>query len=69
MTAHIDILRLPQQALMFPPAEWNDGFVIAYEPDPKLGTVAAKFRLGGNELYLLCRGAACAAQPAEGLRK
>jgi 4-amino-4-deoxy-L-arabinose transferase-like glycosyltransferase len=69
VTAHLDILRLPQPALMFPPAEWSDGFVIAYEPDPKLGTVAVKFRLGGNELYLLCRGAACAAQPAEGLRK
>lgn len=68
VTAHIDVMRLPQPALMFPPAEWRDGFVIAYEPDPQLGEVAGKYRLGGNDLYLLCRGAACA-QPADGLRK
>lgn len=69
VTAHLDVMRLPQPALMFPPADWNDGFVIAYEPDPKLGAVTATYRLAGNELYLLCRGAACVAQPAEGLRK
>ena len=60
VTAHIDGARLPQPALTFPPAEWRDGFVIAYQPDPKLGEIAAQYRLGGNDLYLLCRGAACA---------
>jgi 4-amino-4-deoxy-L-arabinose transferase-like glycosyltransferase len=69
VAAYIDTARLPQAPLAFPPAQWSDGFVIAYEPNPELGTLAEKFRLGGNELYLLCRGAACAAQPAEGLRK
>jgi hypothetical protein len=57
------------QPLGFPPAEWQDGFALAYEPDEKIGRIAAQYRLGGNELYLLCRGAACAAQPADGLRK
>ena len=69
VTAHIDVMRLPQPALVFPPVEWQDGFVIAYEADAQLGDIAEKYRLGGNELYLLCRGAACKAQPEEGLRK
>ncbi len=66
VAAHIDVARLPQPPLTFPPAQWTDGFVIAYQPDPQLGEVAAQYRLGGNDLYLLCRGAACAAQPAAG---
>lgn len=66
VAAYIDTARLPQPPLTFPPAQWADGFVIAYEPDAKLGRVVAQYRLGGNELYLLCRGAACAARPADG---
>ena len=70
VVAHIDVMRLPLPALTWIPAEWQDGFVIAYQPDPQLGNIAAQYRLGGNDLYLLCRGAACAAaQPADGLRK
>ena len=67
VAAHINIARLPQPPLTFPPTQWVDGFVMAYEPDPKLGEVAAQYRLGGNVFYLLCRGAACAAQPGAGL--
>jgi 4-amino-4-deoxy-L-arabinose transferase-like glycosyltransferase len=63
VAAYIDVARLPQPPLTFPPAQWTDGFVMAYQPDPQLGQVAAQYRLGGNELYLLCRGAACTAQP------
>jgi len=69
VAAHINVARLPQPPLTFPPAQWANGFVIAYEPDPKLGEVAAQYRLGGNTLYLLCRGAACAAQPGTSLVK
>jgi len=69
VTAYIDTARLPKQPLAFPPADWRDGFVVAYEPDEKVGQVAERYRLAGNDLYLLCRGAACKAQPAEGLRK
>jgi hypothetical protein len=69
VAAYIDTARLPLPPLVIPPAQWSAGFVIAYEPDPQLGDIAEKYRLGGNELYLLCRGAACTAQPAEGLRK
>ncbi len=59
VTAHIDVARLPQPPLVSPPAEWSNGFVIAYAPNPQLGAVAAQYRLGGNDLYLLCRGTAC----------
>jgi 4-amino-4-deoxy-L-arabinose transferase-like glycosyltransferase len=59
VAAHIDILRLPQPPLTFPPAQWDSGFVIVYEPDARLGRVAQRYRLGGDDLYLLCRGAAC----------
>lgn len=59
VTAHIDVARLPRPALTFPPADWREGFVIAYEPDARLGSVAAEYRLGSNTLYLLCRGVAC----------
>jgi len=68
VAAHIDVARLPRPPLTFPPAEWLDGYVIAYEPDPRLGELKAQYRMGGNELYLLCRGTACAGQ-ADGLRK
>ncbi len=56
---HIDLARLRQPPLAFPPAKWESGFVMAYTPDPKLGRLVEKYRLGGNDLYLLCRGAAC----------
>ena len=59
VTAHIDVLRLPRPPLTFPPPTWDSGFVIDYSPDAKLGSVAEHYRLGGNDLYLLCRGAAC----------
>ncbi len=62
VTAQLDITRLPQPALTFPPAEWDEGFVIAYAPDLKLGVVAEQYRLGGNDIYLLCRGKACASR-------
>ena len=63
VTAHLDVLRLPAPPLTFPPAQWESGFVLAYAPDAELGRVAAEYRLGGNTLYLLCRGAACARNP------
>ncbi len=69
VVASIDVMRLPLPALTWTPAEWSDGFVIAYEADPQLGQVAVQYRLGGNTLFLLCRGTACADQPPAGLRK
>ncbi|MBI2297088.1 MAG: glycosyltransferase family 39 protein [Betaproteobacteria bacterium] len=61
VVAHLDIWRLPAPPLVFPPAQWDSGFVIAYTPDPKTGPIVRTYRLGGSDLYLLCRGAACSA--------
>ena len=57
--AYLDLQRLPQPPITFPPAQWNSGFVITYQPDPALGQIAEQYRLGGDDLYLICRGASC----------
>jgi 4-amino-4-deoxy-L-arabinose transferase-like glycosyltransferase len=63
VTAYMNIQRLPQRALTFAPAQWDDGFAISNAPDAALGKTAAKYPLGGDTLYLLCRGTACAVPP------
>lgn len=63
VSANISVLRLPAAPLTFPPAQWESGFVISYRPNPQWGRVVAEYRLGGNNLYLLCRGAACEGAP------
>ena len=59
VAANLDILRLPAPPVAWPPPQWDTGFVISYTPDPGLGRLVERFRLGGSDLYLLCRGAAC----------
>ena len=60
VTAHLDALRLPAPALTFPPEEWASGFVLAYEPGAAPDRLVETYRFGGNAIYLLCRGEACA---------
>jgi 4-amino-4-deoxy-L-arabinose transferase-like glycosyltransferase len=59
VAAYINLRRLPDESLRIPPREWDNGFVIAYEAEPQLGRISERFRLAGNDLYLLCRGMAC----------
>ncbi len=61
VTAHLDTMRYPEPYLRWPPPQWDSGFVLSYTPNAELGQVKASYRLGGSMLYLLCRGAACAA--------
>ena len=61
VTAYMNIQRLPLRALAFAPARWDNGFAISNLPDAPLGTITAQYPLGGDTLYLYCRGAACAA--------
>jgi 4-amino-4-deoxy-L-arabinose transferase-like glycosyltransferase len=61
VTAYMNILRLPQPALTFAPAHWDNGYVVSNVADETLGRITAQYPLGGNVLYLHCRGAACAA--------
>lgn len=63
VAAYVNTLRHPLPPLQWPPTQWthneNPGFVIAYKPDPALGQISHQYQLGGNQLYLLCRGSAC----------
>ena len=65
MVGYIDAWRYPATA----PVRWadgsvRDGFVIVEPEDVTLGPVAARYRLGGSDLYLVCLGAACTRAPA-----
>jgi 4-amino-4-deoxy-L-arabinose transferase-like glycosyltransferase len=60
VTAYLDQRRFPATAIPWPPAQWQSGYVLALGPDATLGGVYKKYQLGGDELYLLCRGEACA---------
>ncbi|MET0682592.1 MAG: phospholipid carrier-dependent glycosyltransferase [Casimicrobiaceae bacterium] len=59
IAAYLDARRFPQQPLQWPPREWPSGFVLSPTEIPELGSVLRKFRLGRNDVYLLCRGVAC----------
>ena len=61
VTAHLDTLRFPDEYLRWPPKQWTNGFVLSYGANAELGQTKATYPLGGNTLYLLCRGAACSA--------
>jgi hypothetical protein len=61
VAAYIDAFTHPTFPIQIPPAEWESGFVLAYEEDPRLGRTFKHYKLAANNLYLLCRGAACAA--------
>ncbi|MBI4807446.1 MAG: hypothetical protein HY799_00635 [Nitrosomonadales bacterium] len=62
VTAYLNQRRLPASALQWPAADWSNGFLVARSADDALGSVYKRYQLGGDELYLLCRGAACTRQ-------
>lgn len=61
VAGHIDAYIYPAPALKRPPAHWDSGFILEYEEDPRIGQTVKRYTLAANNLYLLCRGAACAA--------
>ena len=63
VAGYIDAWRYPVPPLQWAPQQWQSGFVIAEEPDAGVGEVSSRFKLGGDELFLLCRGAACQSRP------
>ena len=60
VAGYIDARWRQEDPIQWPPEAWSTGFVIAEEADPAIGDISARFKLGGDELFLLCRGAACA---------
>ncbi len=59
VAAYINQQRYPQQALQYPPEKLATGFIIARTHDSTLEKIAKEYKLGGDQLYLLCRGTAC----------
>jgi hypothetical protein len=59
VTAYLNQHRLPASALQWPPAQWSSGYVISRNADAAVGTVFKHYHLGGDDLYLLCRGEVC----------
>jgi len=59
VVTHIDILQLPVPPLEWPPASWDDAMLLTEVPEAEKDHVVTKYRLGGDDLYLVCRGAAC----------
>lgn len=71
VVAYIDALQHPKPAISIAPATWDSGFVIALTPTDGEGNMTSfnsparpqdifkRYQLGGDVLYLLCRGSAC----------
>jgi len=59
VAAYINQQRYPQQALQYPPEKLATGFIIARTHGSTLEKIAKEYKLGGDQLYLLCRGTAC----------
>ncbi|WP_035383248.1 hypothetical protein [Ferriphaselus sp. R-1] len=61
VVSYIDAQRFPRAPLVMPPQEWDSGFVISPVNDASTGELAFRYQLAADELFVLCRGAACQA--------
>lgn len=59
VAAHVDRLIYPKAPLTWPPAQFNEGFVISTSRNQNMGTVVKKYSIGRDEVYLRCKGTAC----------
>jgi len=59
VVAHLDVLLLPGGPVIWPPNEFTSGFVVSDRPYPETGPIVKSWKLGGNEVHLICRGDAC----------
>jgi 4-amino-4-deoxy-L-arabinose transferase-like glycosyltransferase len=57
----IDAMRYPQPPIVWPPAQWDSGFVISMTNDPAVGKLAFHYKLAADDLFILCRGKDCPA--------
>lgn len=56
----IDINRLPLPPVQQAPENWDNGFWLGSVADERIGKLVEKYVVAKDELYLLCRGTACA---------
>lgn len=61
VVAHINTLRWPQPAVIWPPADLADGIVIARDISDFPGQSLSTLKIDSDSVLLLCRGPACAA--------
>lgn len=59
VTAYINQQRYPQMALQWPPRNVESGFIISMGNGSTPDKTFKEYQLGGDKLYLLCRGTAC----------
>lgn len=66
VSAYINHQRYPQTALLSPPADWANGFLVTV-PELLAGddTIYKEYPLAAEKLYLLCRGSACTKPKAD----
>lgn len=62
VVSFIDAQRYPRQPVLWPPVDWNNGFVISMSNDPAVGKLSYRYQLAADELFVLCRGTACPAE-------
>lgn len=58
IVSEIDRLKMPHDLVFAPPLHWDNGFLLAMQPETG-SQVFSKLRVANDELYLLCRGTAC----------
>ncbi|MFA6920425.1 MAG: glycosyltransferase family 39 protein [Gallionella sp.] len=61
IVGQIDIDRLPQAPLYYPPALWNNGFLLSMESSDAGSQLVEKIVVAKDAVYLFCRGTACSA--------
>lgn len=59
VVTQVDVMRLPKPPVKYPVDGWNDGFLLTAVDAAKKGTVVKFYQLGGDRLFLVCRGRAC----------
>ncbi|MGB8435253.1 MAG: hypothetical protein WCE38_13415 [Burkholderiales bacterium] len=61
VVTQLDVMRLPKPPVTYPVEGWNDGFLLTELDAASKGTVVKSYQLGGDRLFLVCRGRACEA--------
>jgi len=56
---YLDTRRWPAPAIVWAPEGWDNAYAVAEKGDAAQGRVVERFKLGGDEVLLLCRGTAC----------
>ena len=59
VVTHLDILRLPEPFVKYPPQRWAEGFLLTGVDAARKGQIVKHYQLGGTRLLLVCRGVAC----------